>query len=173
MSVPEQPACAAAVTVRSWRRSEPLLADGKSYSAAELCALCIEQKLLAPSTIPNYVQRDEPDDGPNIGAPFERDVTAAFTALGFAARRMGSQGEPDVVATAPLGDRAYTVVVECKTAAGADDRMQNPVVQEASRLCDLVGGTYAVLIGPGFPRAAETDGEVQPTASPSGRATIW
>ena len=45
--------------------------------------------------------------------------------------------------------------------------------KEASRLCDLVGGTYAVLIGPGFPRAAETDGEVQPTASPSGRATIW
>ena len=155
-----------------------LLADGKAYSAEDLCALGIEHKLLAPATIPNYVrnaiktlldrQRDrgekpefallrdgryrldmpldafaghddpapsnpavealiarldasahrrtpaEPGDGPNIGAPFERDVAAAFTALGFDARRMGGEGEPDVVATAPLGDHAYTVVVECR-----------------------------------------------------------
>jgi hypothetical protein len=33
-----------------------LLADGKAYSAEELCALGIEHKLLAPSTIPNYVR---------------------------------------------------------------------------------------------------------------------
>jgi len=209
-----------------------LLADGQAYSAEELCALGIEHKLLAPSTIPNYVrnaiktlldrQRDrgekpefvllrdgryrldmpvdafaghddpapvdpaiealiarltasahrrtpaEPDDGPNIGAPFERDIAAAFAALGFTAKRMGGQGEPDVVATAPLGDRAYTVVVECKTAAGADDRVQNPVAQEAGRLRDLVGGTYAVLIGPSFPRAAEIDGELQ-----THRVALW
>ena len=45
---------------------------------------------------------------------------------GFRAKRMGSEGEPDVVATAPLGDRAYTVVVECKTVATADDQVRNP-----------------------------------------------
>ncbi|MDB5072046.1 MAG: hypothetical protein JWM87_3157 [Candidatus Eremiobacteraeota bacterium] len=202
-----------------------LLADGKAYSAEELCARGIDHKLLAPSTIPNYVrnaiktlldrQRDraekpefvllrdgryrldmpldafaghddpepanpriealiarleasahrrtppEPGDGPNIGAPFERDVAAAFTALGFTAKRMGGQGEPDVVATAPLGDRAYTVVVECKTAATADDQVRNPVAQEAGRLRDLVGGDYAVLLGPDFPHAAEIDAELQ------------
>jgi Restriction endonuclease len=225
MSVPERPVVRGGGHGAVLAAIRTLLADGKAYSAEELCTLGIEHKLLAPSTIPNYVrnaiktlldrQRDrgekpefvllrdgryrldmpvdafaghddpaptdpaiealiarlnasahrrtppEPDDGPNIGAPFERDVAAAFTALGFTARRMGGQGEPDVVATAPLGDRAYTVVVECKTAAGADDRVQNPVAQEAGRLRDLVGGTYAVLIGPGFPRAAEIDGELQ------------
>jgi hypothetical protein len=110
----------------------------------------------------------EPGDGPNVGAPFERDVAAAFAALGFDAQRMGGQGEPDVVATAPLGDRAYTVIVECKTAAGADDQVRNPVAQEAGRLRDLVGGNYAVLIGPGFPRAAEIDGELQ-----THRVALW
>ncbi|MDP9025518.1 MAG: hypothetical protein M3N13_09115, partial [Candidatus Eremiobacteraeota bacterium] len=199
-----------------------VLADGKAYSAEELCALGIEHKLLPPSTIPNYVrnaiktlldrQRDraekpefvllhdgryrldmpldafaghddpepsnpaiealiarleasahrrtppEPGDGPNVGAPFERDVTAAFDALGFRANRMGGEGEPDVVATAPLGDRAYTVIVECKTVATPEDPVRNPVAQEAGRLRDAVGGDYALLIGPDFARGAEVDG---------------
>ncbi len=209
-----------------------LLADGKAYSAEDLCALGIQHGLLAPGTIPNYVrnaiktlldrQRDrgekpefvelrdgryrldvpvdsfashddpqpsnpaiealvvrleasayrrtpaEPGDGPNIGAPFERDVAAAFEALGFTAKRMGGEREPDVVATAPLGDRAYTVIVECKTVAKADDQVRNPVAQEAGRLRDLVGGDYAVLIGPDFPRAAELDGELQ-----THRVALW
>ena len=110
----------------------------------------------------------EPGDGPNIGAPFERDVAAAFAALGFDAKRMGGEGEPDVVAIAPLGDRAYTVVVECKTVATAGDQVRNPVAQEAGRLRDLVGGNYAVLLGPDFPRAAELDGELQ-----THRVALW
>ncbi|MBV8369692.1 MAG: restriction endonuclease [Candidatus Eremiobacteraeota bacterium] len=209
-----------------------LLADGKAYSAEELCALGIEHKLLAAETIPNYVrnaiktlldrQRDrgekpeflllrdgryrldmpvdafaghddpepsnaatealiarleasvhrltppEPGDGPNVGAPFERDVAAAFEALGFAAKRMGGEGEPDVVATAPLGDRAYTVVVECKTVATDDNQVRNPAAQEAGRLRDLVGGDYAVLLGADFPRAAELDGELK-----THRVALW
>jgi Restriction endonuclease len=209
-----------------------LLADGKAYSAEELCALGIEHKLLAPATIPNYVrnaiktlldrQRDrgekpefvllrdgryrldmpvdafaghddpepsnpaiealiaslqssayrrtpaQPGDGPNIGAPFERDVAAAFGALGFRAKRMGGEGEPDVVATAPLGDRAYTVVVECKTVATAENQVRNPAAQEAGRLRDAVGGDYAVLLGPDFARAAEVDGELQ-----THRVALW
>jgi hypothetical protein len=209
-----------------------MLADGKSYSADELCALGMEHGLLAPSTIPNYVrnaiktlldrQRDrgekpefvllrdgryrldmpvdafaghddpephnpaidaliarlqssayrrtlpEPGDGPNIGAPFERDVAAAFTALGFTARRMGGQGEPDVVATAPLGDRAYTVIVECKTVASAENQVRNPAAQEAARLRDAVAGDYAILLGADFPRDAEIDGELR-----THRVALW
>jgi len=102
----------------------------------------------------------EPGDGPNIGAPFERDVAAAFAALGLRAERLGGEGAPDVVATAPLGDRAYTVVVECKTVAGADDVVKNPVAQEAGRLRDAVGGDFAVLLGPAFPHSDEIDGEL-------------
>lgn len=110
----------------------------------------------------------EPNDGPNIGAPFERDVAAAFNALGFTAKRMGGQGEPDVVATAPLGDHAYTVVVECKTVATADDRVAKPVAQEAGRLRDQVAGNYAVLLGLNFPHAAEIDDELQ-----THRVALW
>ncbi len=209
-----------------------LLADGKAYSAEQLCALGLEHKLLTPGTIPNYVrnaiktlldrQRDrgekpefvllrdgryrldmpvdafaghddpapadpaiealiakmemsahrrtppEPEDGPNDGAPFERDVAEAFAALGFRAKRLGGQGQPDVVATAPLGDRAYTVIVECKTVATADDPVRNPVAQEAGRLRDLAGGDYAVLLGPDFARGAEIEGELQ-----THRVALW
>jgi hypothetical protein len=209
-----------------------LLCDGKAYSAEELCALGIAQKLLIPATIPNYVRNaiktlldrqhdrgekpefvllrdgryrldmpvdafaghDDPepsnpaiealiarleasahrrtppeaDDGPNIGAPFERDVTAAFEALGFHAVRLGGEREPDVVATAPLGDRAYTVIVECKTVATPEDPVRNPVAQEAGRLRDAVGGDYALLIGPDFARGAEVDGELQ-----THRVALW
>jgi hypothetical protein len=102
----------------------------------------------------------EPGDGPNIGAPFERDVADAFAALGLRAERLGGEGQPDVVATAPLGDRAYTVVVECKTVAGADDVVKNPVAQEAGRLRDAVRGDFAVLLGPAFPHSDEIDGEL-------------
>jgi hypothetical protein len=109
-----------------------------------------------------------PGDGPNIGAPFERDVAAAFAALGLRAERFGGEGAPDVVGTAPLGDRAYTVVVECKTVAGADDVVKNPVAQEAGRLRDAVGGDYAVLIGPAFPHSDEIDGELM-----THRVALW
>lgn len=102
----------------------------------------------------------EPGDGPNIGAPFERDVAAGFAALGLRSKRLGGEGAPDVVATAPLGDRAYTVVVECKTVASDDDVVKNPVAQEAGRLRDAVRGDYAVLIGPAFPHSDEIDGEL-------------
>lgn len=110
----------------------------------------------------------EAGDGPNIGAPFERDVAAAFTALGFRTERLGGEGEPDVVATAPLGDRAYTVVVECKTVATADDQVRNPVAQEAGRLRDAVGGDYAVLLGTAFPRSDEIEGELT-----THRVALW
>ncbi len=107
-------------------------------------------------------------DGPNIGAPFERDVAAAFAALGLRAERLGGEGAPDVVATAPLGDRAYTVVVECKSVAGAGEVVKNPVAQEAGRLRDAVRGDYAVLIGPAFPHSDEVDGELA-----THRVALW
>lgn len=109
-----------------------------------------------------------PGDGGDVGAPFERDVTAAFAALGLRAKRFGGEGEPDVVAVAPLGDRAYTVVVECKTVATERGEVENPAAQEAGRLRDQVGGEYAVLLGPAFPKAAELDGELA-----THRVALW
>jgi len=110
----------------------------------------------------------EAGDGPNIGAPFERDVAAAFAALGLRSERFGGEGAPDVVVTAPLGDRAYTVVVECKTVAGDDGVVKNPVAQEAGRLRDAVRGDYAVLVGPAFPHSDEIDGELA-----THRVALW
>jgi hypothetical protein len=90
-------------------------------------------------------------DGPNIGAPFERAVSDAFTFLGFDAMRLGGEGEPDVVATAPLGSLMYRTVVECKTVASVKLHGSAAFVVEAGRMRDAVAATYAVLLGLDFP----------------------
>ncbi|MCU0660784.1 MAG: restriction endonuclease [Myxococcota bacterium] len=46
---------------------------------------------------------------------FEDVLTEAFGFLGFAARKVGGSGEPDVVVHAALGPNSYTVVVDAKT----------------------------------------------------------
>jgi DNA primase len=105
----------------------------------------------------------EADDGPDIGAPFERDVALAFARLGLRAERRGGEGEPDVVATAALGDGAYTVVVECKTAARdakATDMVRDTFAAEAGTMRDRVNAEYAVLIGPAFARREQLDAEL-------------
>jgi DNA primase len=102
----------------------------------------------------------DPDDGPNVGAPFERAVSDAFAFLGLDAKRLGGEGEPDVVATAPLGASAYHVVVECKTLDAEKPHGSPAFVAEAARMRDAVGGQYAVLLGVEFPDEAAIDAEM-------------
>jgi hypothetical protein len=201
-----------------------ILADGHARSAAEICRAGIAQSILAPTTIPAYVehaiatlldrQRDRgeraefvvlPDgryrrnvpldpfehhrdavsshpgldalvarlrsdvvragaaDGADhaaAGAPFEESVAAAMRFLGFEAQRLGGQGQPDVVATAPLGDRAYRIAFECKTFAAQKLPDSAAFVVEAARLRDAVGAEHAVLIGLGFPDVRALDDEM-------------
>jgi DNA primase len=92
-----------------------------------------------------------PDDGPNIGAPFERAVAEAFTFLGLDSTRLGGEGEPDVVATAPLGSLMYRTVVECKTVATMKLHGSAGFVVETARMRDAVGAAYGVLLGLDFP----------------------
>jgi DNA primase len=93
----------------------------------------------------------DPEDGPNIGAPFERAVADALGFLGLAAQRLGGEGEPDVVATAPMGVAAYRVAFECKTVASMKLHGSAGFVAEAARMRDRIGATYAVLLGLDFP----------------------
>lgn len=106
------------------------------------------------ATLRATVVRETPataDDGPNIGAPFERAVADAFAFLGLDSTRLGGEGEPDVVAMAPLGALMYRVVVECKTVASVKLHGSAAFVVEAARMRDAVGAQYAVLLGLDFP----------------------
>lgn len=110
----------------------------------------------------------EPADEGNAGAPFERAVAAAFVRLGFLAVRDGKHGAPDVVAIAPLGATAYTIVIECKTLEGATPHVQWVAASEASRFRDRIGADYAMLIGPEFPGDKPLDDELQ-----AHRVALW
>jgi hypothetical protein len=54
----------------------------------------------------------EKSDGANTGAPFERDVCAALEEFGLMATRKGGEGEPDVIAIAPMGAATFSVAFE-------------------------------------------------------------
>jgi DNA primase len=102
-----------------------------------------------------------PDDVGNTGAPFERAVADAFTQLGLIAVRDGRHAAPDVVATAPLGASAFTLVAECKSFESAAPHVQWVAASEAARFRDQVGAQYAILIGAGFPGDKPLDDELQ------------
>ncbi len=105
----------------------------------------------------------EAGDGPNIGAPFERDVAAAFATLGFLAERRGGQGDADVVAVAALGDDQFSVAIECKTAsrqAQTEHNVTDSYAEEAGRMRDGAHATYALLLGPAFGHAQKMDDEL-------------
>jgi bifunctional non-homologous end joining protein LigD len=102
-----------------------------------------------------------PNDVGNTGAPFERAVADAFIQLGFIAVRDGRHAAPDVVATAPLGASAFTLVAECKSFDSATPHIQWVAASEAARFRDQVGAQYAVLIGAGFPGDKPLDDELQ------------
>jgi hypothetical protein len=103
-----------------------------------------------------------PDDtDTQAGKAFEEAVTTALRFLGYEAQRLGGQGEPDVVATAPLGDRTYRVAFECKTFDAQKLHDSAAFVVEAARLRDVASADYAVLIGAAFPEIRAVDDEMQ------------
>jgi Holliday junction resolvase len=108
------------------------------------------------------------DDGYNVGAEFERAACDAFARLGFIATREGGEGQPDVLAVAPLGDATYRVVVECKTIGTEKFHVNNPMAAEAARLRDKVGADYAVLLGRSFPGDKALDAELA-----AHRVALW
>lgn len=107
------------------------------------------------------------------GTPFELAVADALTFLGLAVDHDGRQGEPDVVATAPLGAKAYTVVFECKGVdsqqAGAHGaQVSDADAAEPARFRDRLRAQYAVLIGPAFSQEEELTQELQ-----THRVALW
>jgi bifunctional non-homologous end joining protein LigD len=93
-------------------------------------------------------------------AAFELAVNDAFGLLGFVARHLGGNAQPDVVVDAPLGVRGYRAIVECKTASPGGI-VNNPRADEPARFRDAEGAQYAVLVGPAFGNIAALDDELR------------
>ncbi len=81
---------------------------------------------------------------------FEKAIMKAFSLLGFKTVQLGNSGETDVLATASLGKKAYTIVIDAKTTANAkvsERQISWPSLQEHK---EKHNADFIVIIGPDF-----------------------
>jgi hypothetical protein len=75
-------------------------------------------------------------------------VCEAFEALGFVTQHIGGNRAPDGLMDAPLGQLAYRVMIECKTASGSV--VAHPDAAEAAKWREPYAADYSVIVGPSF-----------------------
>lgn len=86
-------------------------------------------------------------DDPGI---FEDAIRESFRLLGFEAEHLGSPGETDVLATAPLGPEAFSVVLDAKTTSHdkvTERQISWPSLEEHR---DKHKANYIAAVGPDF-----------------------
>ena len=89
---------------------------------------------------------------------FEIAVCDAFAHLGFLTQHLGGRGQADGVADAILGQLAYRVVLECKTAKTI---VTEPDCAEVAKEVVALKGAYGILVGPAFSDETELLSELQ------------
>ena len=91
---------------------------------------------------------------------FELAVCAAFEQLGYIAKHIGGEMNPDGVIVAPLGPKAYRSIVECKTSVkGLVPGTE--FVTEAIKHKDEYKADYCIVVGPKFGQLGTLDAELQ------------
>lgn len=81
---------------------------------------------------------------------FEIAITKAFKLLGFKTVHLGNSGETDVLATASLGRKAYTIMIDAKTTSNpkvSERQISWPSLQEHH---DKHNADFIVVVGPDF-----------------------
>ena len=84
------------------------------------------------------------------GTEFERATAEAFRLFGFTTQVIGGSGNPDIVASAQMGDASYGVLVETKSRSGGVVH-QNDVSFQALREHKVkASADYTVVVGRDF-----------------------
>lgn len=84
------------------------------------------------------------------GKEFEEATEVAFKFLGFETKLISGSGNPDVLATAPMGDKTYRVLIDSKsrTSGVVQQNDVNFLVLEKQR--QNASADYVVIVGCGF-----------------------
>ena len=91
---------------------------------------------------------------------FELAVCEAFEQLGYIAKHIGGEMNPDGIIDAPLGPKAYRSIVECKTSVkGLVPGTE--FVTEAIKYKDAYHADYCIVVGPRFGQLGTLDSELQ------------
>jgi hypothetical protein len=91
---------------------------------------------------------------------FEIAVCEAFEYLGYIAKHIGGELNPDGVIDAPLGPKAYRSMIECKTSVKGLVQ-GSEFVTEAIKYKDEYHADYCAVIGPKFEQLGTLDAELQ------------
>jgi len=91
---------------------------------------------------------------------FEIAVCEAFEYLGYIAKHIGGERNPDGVIDAPLGPKAYRSMIECKTSVKGLVQGSG-FVTEAIKYKDEYHADYCAVIGPKFEQLGTLDAELQ------------
>ena len=84
------------------------------------------------------------------GKEFEEATEVAFAFLGFKTQLISGSGNPDVLATAPMGEKSYRVLIDSKSRTSGIIQ-QNDVPYPALQKQKLsANADYIVVVGPGF-----------------------
>ena len=84
------------------------------------------------------------------GTELERATAAAFDLFGYVTQVIGGAGNPDVVASAQMGDASYRVLVETKSRSGGvvhQNDVSFPALREHKAMANA---DYSVVVGANF-----------------------
>jgi hypothetical protein len=84
------------------------------------------------------------------GKDFEAACEAAFRFLGFDTQLISGAGNPDVLATAAMGDRTYRVLIDAKSRASGTVQQNDVNTNALGKQRAQAGADYAAVVGREF-----------------------
>jgi hypothetical protein len=84
------------------------------------------------------------------GKEFEEATEAAFKFLGFDTQLIGGSGNPDVLATASMGEKTYRVLIDSKSRASGTVQQNDVNFQVLDKQKQNASADYVVVVGAGF-----------------------
>jgi len=84
------------------------------------------------------------------GKEFEEATAAAFAFLGFETQLISGSGNPDVLATAPMGEKSYRVLIDSKSRTSGTVQQNDLPYPALQKQKQNANADYIVVVGPGF-----------------------
>ncbi|MBC5824671.1 MAG: hypothetical protein GIX02_07535 [Candidatus Eremiobacteraeota bacterium] len=128
--------------------------DGKSGAPA------VDKQTSSDASANDLIDRLHATSRGDDPTAFELAVCEVFGSLGFLSTHLGGYAAPDGYIDAPLGQRAYRAMLECKSSKTGFVQGVEAAAEAASYRATY-GAKYCLLVGPQFQSFGDLDKELQ------------